>query len=81
MADGDKWRGDMRTVRPMLATLEDAPLESTGLVYEPKYDGIRALVDITPGRARPFGSGRGSATTRPRSFPISSPLSPVTRES
>src|SRR5262245_9062285 len=34
----------------MLATLADAPLQSRLLVYEPKYDGIRALVDITPGR-------------------------------
>jgi len=33
----------------MLATLEDAPLKDHGLVYEPKYDGIRALVEITPG--------------------------------
>jgi bifunctional non-homologous end joining protein LigD len=45
-----QWRSDMRTVRPMLATLEDAPLEVDGLVYEPKYDGIRALVEILPGR-------------------------------
>lgn len=35
----------------MLATLADAPLASPGLVYEPKYDGIRALVDVTPGRS------------------------------
>src|SRR5579859_912389 len=28
----------------MLATLADAPLRQKGLVYEPKYDGIRALV-------------------------------------
>ena len=48
-----KWRGDMRSVRPMLATLEDAPLQSGGLVYEPKYDGIRALVEIDPGRRAP----------------------------
>ena len=48
-----KWRGDMQSVRPMLATLEDAPLESDGLVYEPKYDGIRALVEIDPGRSAP----------------------------
>ena len=48
-----KWRGDMRSVRPMLATLEDAPLNSGGLVYEPKYDGIRALVEIDPGRRAP----------------------------
>src|SRR5258708_23562250 len=35
-------------LRPMLATLADAPLKQKGLVYEPKYDGIRALVEITP---------------------------------
>jgi len=43
----------MQAVRPMLATLEDAPLESDGLVYEPKYDGIRALVEIDPARRAP----------------------------
>jgi len=35
----------------MLATLADAPLTSAGLVYEPKYDGIRGLVEVAPGRA------------------------------
>ena len=34
----------------MLATPSDAPLQSRLLVYEPKYDGIRALVEIAPGR-------------------------------
>ena len=34
----------------MLATLAEAPLESRLLVYEPKYDGIRALAQIGPGR-------------------------------
>ena len=34
----------------MLATPSDAPLQSRLLVYEPKYDGIRALVEIVPGR-------------------------------
>jgi bifunctional non-homologous end joining protein LigD len=37
-------------LRPMLATLADAPLEDRHLVYEPKYDGIRALVEIRPSR-------------------------------
>ncbi|HYT68307.1 MAG TPA: non-homologous end-joining DNA ligase [Vicinamibacterales bacterium] len=38
---------------PMLATLADAPLVHKGLVYEPKYDGIRALVEVLPrGRTR-----------------------------
>ena len=49
-----KWRGAMEAVRPMLAMLEDAPLDSPGLVYEPKYDGIRALVEIDPGRSAPI---------------------------
>ena len=47
------WRSDMQSVRPMLATLEDAPLTSERLVYEPKYDGIRALVEIDPARRMP----------------------------
>jgi bifunctional non-homologous end joining protein LigD len=34
----------------MLATLADAPLTQAGLVYEPKYDGIRALVEVAPVR-------------------------------
>ena len=37
---------------PMLATLADAPLRDPRLVYEPKYDGIRALVTVTPGPKR-----------------------------
>ena len=32
----------------MLAMLADAPLSDPSLVYEPKYDGIRALVAVTP---------------------------------
>ena len=38
----------MDDVRPMLATLADAPLVDASLVYEPKYDGIRALVAVEP---------------------------------
>lgn len=37
----------------MLATLADAPLTQPGLVYEPKYDGIRGLVHAAPGKPRP----------------------------
>src|SRR5512145_765515 len=37
-------------IAPMLATLADAPLTSPGLLYEPKYDGIRAIAEIEPGR-------------------------------
>jgi bifunctional non-homologous end joining protein LigD len=35
-------------MEPMLATLADAPLRDANLVYEPKYDGIRAIVTVTP---------------------------------
>jgi bifunctional non-homologous end joining protein LigD len=35
----------------MLASLLPAPLVDESLVYEPKYDGIRALVEVEPGRA------------------------------
>ena len=44
-----RWRDDPARVRPMLATLADPPLAQPGLIYEPKYDGIRALVDLRPG--------------------------------
>src|SRR5436190_12553140 len=37
----------------MLASLADAPLADPGLVYEPKYDGIRAIAEIdASGRVR-----------------------------
>ena len=32
----------------MLASLADAPLADPGFVYEPKYDGIRAIAEIAP---------------------------------
>jgi bifunctional non-homologous end joining protein LigD len=47
------WRDNPATVRPMLATLADAPLVQAGLVYEPKYDGIRGLVHVAAGKPRP----------------------------
>jgi len=42
----------------MLATLPDAapPLTDPALVYEPKYDGIRAIVEVLPGK--PVASAR-----------------------
>ncbi len=35
-------------LQPMLASLVDAPLVDSHLVYEPKYDGIRAIAEIAP---------------------------------
>jgi len=56
----------MASVRPMLAVLAEAaevPLTSERLVYEPKYDGIRALVAIEPPSTRSARSGRAAAVT------------------
>jgi bifunctional non-homologous end joining protein LigD len=44
------WREKPGRARPMLATLADPPLTGTSLVFEPKYDGIRAIAEVTPGR-------------------------------
>jgi bifunctional non-homologous end joining protein LigD len=43
----------MAFIAPMLAMLEDAPLEDESLVYEPKYDGIRAIVELDPAGRSP----------------------------
>ncbi len=51
------WRDDPARVRPMLATVTTDPpdkdLENPSFVYEPKYDGIRALVALEPGQPAP----------------------------
>ena len=36
----------------MLASLSEPPVAQRGLVYEPKYDGIRAIVDLRPAAGR-----------------------------
>ena len=48
-----QWRGDVAALRPMLATLAEHPLDDRGFVYEPKYDGIRALAAVDPGPGGP----------------------------
>jgi bifunctional non-homologous end joining protein LigD len=35
-------------LKPMLASLEGAPLDDPHFVYEPKYDGIRAIAEVSP---------------------------------
>jgi bifunctional non-homologous end joining protein LigD len=52
-------------LQPMLATLADAPLKQKGLVYEPKYDGIRALIEIAPrGQARIWSRNGNEKTSQ-----------------
>ena len=36
-------------LKPMLASLAEAPLDDPRLAYEPKYDGIRAIVEVPAG--------------------------------
>jgi bifunctional non-homologous end joining protein LigD len=60
------WRENPAAVRPMLATLAEPPLTGTNLIFEPKYDGIRALVHLAPGKPRPdirFWSRLGNEKT------------------
>ncbi len=48
----------------MLASLVDAPLDDQAFVYEPKYDGIRAIVEIAPrGRGVHLWSRLGNEKT------------------
>jgi bifunctional non-homologous end joining protein LigD len=63
------WRDDPADVRPMLASLADPPVAQRGLVYEPKYDGIRALIDVRPSTVRQAHGRpeqrRGAARSKP----------------
>ncbi|HEV2985935.1 MAG TPA: non-homologous end-joining DNA ligase, partial [Vicinamibacterales bacterium] len=48
----------------MLASLVDAPLDDPQFVYEPKYDGIRAIAEIGPKGAVRLWSRLGNEKTR-----------------
>jgi bifunctional non-homologous end joining protein LigD len=56
------WKDDPAAVRPMLASTGDAPLDSSALAYEPKYDGIRALASVHGADVR-FWSRLGNEKT------------------
>jgi ATP-dependent DNA ligase len=47
MAQAKRWREDVRGLRPMLATLSDYQKTDPSFVYEPKYDGIRAIAGVS----------------------------------
>ena len=51
-------------LQPMLASLADAPLNDPRLAYEPKYDGIRAIVEIEPRGVVRLWSRLGNEKTR-----------------
>ena len=48
MAQPKRWREDVRAIRPMLATLSEYGSSDPAFVYEPKYDGIRAIAGVAP---------------------------------
>lgn len=57
-----------KDLRPMLATLPSSPprLDDPAYVYEPKVDGIRAIVEVVPQTAKPtvrFWSRNGNDKT------------------
>ena len=55
----------MNTIlQPMLASLVDAPLDDPRLVYEPKYDGIRAITEVGPKGEVHLWSRLGNEKTR-----------------
>src|SRR2546426_10668251 len=55
----------MNTIlQPMLASLADAPLDDPHLVYEPKYDGIRAIAETEPEGVVRLWSRLGNEKTR-----------------
>jgi bifunctional non-homologous end joining protein LigD len=49
---------------PMLASLSEPPVAQKGLVYEPKYDGIRAIVEVRAGGGVTIYSRNGIDKTR-----------------
>src|SRR3954454_9266405 len=51
-------------LKPMLASLADPPLADASLVYEPKYDGIRAIAEIQPKGGVRLWSRLGNEKTR-----------------
>ncbi len=59
----------MAFIAPMLATLEEASLEDESLVYEPKYDGIRAIVELDPAGRAPVRIWSRLANDKTAQFP------------
>jgi bifunctional non-homologous end joining protein LigD len=58
------WSEDPAGVRPMLASTGGAPLQSADFAYEPKYDGIRAVVSVGPPSEVRVWSRLGNEKTR-----------------
>ena len=53
-----RYRAQPGWIPPMLATLTDAPPRTGQWLYEPKLDGVRALVYASGGRIQLFSRNR-----------------------
>jgi bifunctional non-homologous end joining protein LigD len=51
-------------VRPMLATLVDKPFDRQGWIFETKWDGYRAIAEITDGKVRLYSRNQKSFDKR-----------------
>ena len=55
---------DMTVVQPMLPTLSKAPFSNPDWIFEPKWDGYRAICLVENGRVRFASKNRKSVTQR-----------------
>jgi bifunctional non-homologous end joining protein LigD len=60
---------DPSFIPPMLASLAEAPLVADTMVYEPKYDGIRAIALIVPGKTPSVALWSRLGRDKTRQFP------------
>ena len=61
--------GESAFIPPMLASLAPAPLVSETMVYEPKYDGIRAIALVVPGKIPSVAVWSRLGRDKTRQFP------------
>src|SRR3954453_5717033 len=61
----DAPRGPMpHHVKPMLATLTDAPFDRAGWIFEVKWDGFRAIAEVARGRVNLYSRNQKSLHVR-----------------
>lgn len=51
-------------IKPMLATLVDRPFDRPGWIFEPKWDGYRAIAEVAPKGVRLYSRNQKSYATK-----------------